>query len=156
VNATAQLLPTELTCSGRYPRPERRRPAPRKPGWKAALEVLECQDRIFAAVTAEWPEVSMHDASTAVELALRCASTWAKLARDCGRAGWRPYLYRLSTGDREWLNAAQDHCRGYEPDLDVVLRMEEELERIPIDAAMLGSLRAAQEVLHRCGFHCYH
>jgi hypothetical protein len=138
---------TEWSRRALGPLPERRRPAPRKPGLHAAAEAAKAEDRIVAVLSGPGCEVTAVQAATAVELACRAAATWRKIAQSVSDAGWQPYVYHFDSDDAAFLDHAQDAC-PVEPDHNILARLEREItDKLPFDSAMLSTLRAAEYLL---------
>jgi hypothetical protein len=147
-------LLTEVT-SGRGARPERRRPAPRKPGWKAALEACQCEDRLLNTLLPgkAFEAVTPSQVATALEFAEEVVGGAWQRQQYMRRVGDPTPVYRINIdNDVGWLRRAQkkriDMSDGH-ADADLLERLREIVEAVPWDAASAAALNVARYVAHR-------
>jgi hypothetical protein len=132
-----------------YPRPERRRPSPRKPGWRAGLECANCQDRLLNILLPgkAFEPVTPSQVATALELVeetMRCSLWEGKYDPDA-------IVYRMGGGDVGWLRRAQKRidADGTRVDAGLLGRLREITEAVPWDSAAVAALNMAKYVAWR-------
>jgi hypothetical protein len=124
----------------------RRRPLPRQPGWRAALEAMEAEDEIVRLLYAPGMSVSPLQAAAAVEFAVEQVRRYIVLD---GGGGGRP-VYRLRASDIAWLDdAAGMVTHAGNPPPAIMKRLDEITNAIAWDAAAVASLNAARWIVRQ-------
>jgi hypothetical protein len=124
----------------------RRRPLPRQPGWRGALEAMEAEDEIVRLLSGPGMSVSPQQAAAAVGLAVEQARRYIVLD---GGGGSRP-AYRLRQSDLTWLDDASGVVtHAGNPPPAIMKRLEEITNAVPLDAAAVASLNAARWIVRR-------
>jgi hypothetical protein len=137
----------EITPQERADVSRRRRPLPRLPGLRAALECAETEDAIVRELC-DGMSVSAAAACAAVTLARGCAAVWADTTRRMSAVGSKRMVYQLHAEDFQWLDRAAARVTAV-PDPAVVRRLDEIVGVVPFDAAAVASLNAARWIVRQ-------